>query len=110
MAATEKMPKRPARVRLIAWVVAAAIAAGTAIAALRTPSAEQRALSRMPPDERGAVYERAMENVRALCGEGPRTDALERECAERIRFVLQFPECDDASRAMARMHQPRPTK
>jgi hypothetical protein len=56
------------------------------------------------------VYERAMENVKALCGQGPRTDALERECAELIRFALQFPECDDACRAMARMHQPRPTK
>jgi len=94
----------------MAWVVAAAIAAGIAIAAVRTPSAEQRALSRMPPDERGEVYERAMENVKALCGQGPRTDALERECAEQIRFVLQFPECDDACRAIARMRQPRPTK
>jgi len=94
----------------MAWVVAAAIAAGIAIAAVRTPSAEQRALSRMPPDERGKVYARAMENVKALCGQGPRTDALERECAEQIRFVLQFPECDDACRDIARMRQPRPTK
>jgi hypothetical protein len=113
MVEMEQRPMRPARVRLLAWVVAAAVAVATAIAvlvALRVPSAEQRALSSMAPDERRAVYERAMENLKVLCGQGPRTDALERECADQIRFVLQFPECDEACRSIARMHQARPTK
>lgn len=97
----------------MAWMVAAAFVVAIAIAAflaLRGPSSEQRALSRMAPDERRAVYERAMENLKVLCGRGPRTDALERECEEQIRFVLQFPECDEACVAIARMHQQRPTK
>jgi phosphate/sulfate permease len=113
MAASEQVARRPARVRLLAWVVAAAIALAIAIAflvAMRRPTAEQRALSRMAPDERRAVYERAMENLKVLCGRGPRTDALERECTTQIEFLLQFPECDDACRSIAQMHQPLPKK
>jgi hypothetical protein len=80
------------------------------IALLAAPTPEERALGRMAPDERQAVYARGMENLRVLCGEGRRSDALEQECAEQIRFLLQFPECDEACRAIARLHQPRPTK
>ena len=105
--------RRPKGTRSLEWVVALVVVLAMAVvaaAAMRAPSAERRALLRMAPDERRVLYERSMENLRALCGQGPRTDALERQCAAQTRFVVEFPECEDECRAIARLHQPRPVK
>ncbi len=72
--------------------------------------AERRAILRIPPVERHAIYENAYGEMTRLCGAGPRTDALEKRCTELIQFVVQFPECDDACQAVARSHRPIPTK
>ena len=72
--------------------------------------AERRAIRSMPSAERRLVYEHAFGELQRLCGSRPRDDALERRCSELTRFVVQFPDCDDACQAIARSHVPSPTR
>jgi hypothetical protein len=80
------------------------------VAFLWNLGAEDRAIARMEPVHRREVYERALGEVRLLCGTSPRTDALEKRCAEQIQFILKFPECDGTCQDIARSHEPLPTK
>ena len=66
--------------------------------------AERRAVSHLPDPERAEVYRLELESFRRLCGQGPRTDALEARCRERAEFILNFPLCDVACQALARSH------
>ncbi len=102
---------RPDRLRQLGWRVLAILVAVLVLVALfRNMSAEHRAIARMDPVERRAVYEQAYGELRRLCGAGPRDDALEAQCQEQIRFIVQFPECDAECQAIARRHAPLPTK
>jgi cytochrome b pre-mRNA-processing protein 3 len=101
----------PARGSILAWrVLATLLLAVLAIALLWNMGAEDRAIARMDPVHRREVYERALGEVRSLCGTSPRTDALEKRCAEQIQFIVKFPECDAPCQDIARTHAPRPTK
>ena len=86
------------------------IALGLALAFAWNSDAEHRAVERMDPVQRRAVYEQAFGELQRLCGAGPRKDALEKRCLEQVAFVVQFPECDAGCQGMARLHAPRPTK
>jgi hypothetical protein len=112
MTTTGSSSPAPARAnRQIAWrVLAVLLAAGVLLAFLWSLGAEQRAIGRMDPAERRAVYEQAFGELQRLCGSGPRDDALEKRCVEQIQFVSQFPECDAPCQEIARSHTPRPTK
>lgn len=66
---------------------------------------EQRAVTQLPPGERGEVYRRELQSFQALCGEGPRKDALEKECRSKADFIVQFPECDQSCQELARPHR-----
>lgn len=60
---------------------------------------EQRAIRRLPRDERIALYQRTLENVRTICAS---TDlALGAYCSEQARILLLFAECDAECRELA---------
>lgn len=61
--------------------------------------AERRALRNLPPAERQAVYERSLENFRAVCASGEL--ALGEYCREQAQILLAFPECDESCRALS---------
>jgi len=86
------------------------IALALALAFAWSSGAEHRAIERMDPVQRRAVYEQAFGELMKLCGPEPRNDALEKRCLEQVAFVLQFPECDARCQGLARGHSPRPTK
>jgi hypothetical protein len=68
--------------------------------------AQRRAISDLPTDKRAELYRSELDAFRSLCGQGPRTDALERRCREKAEFLLQFPECDQGCEQLARTHLP----
>lgn len=74
------------------------------------PAAEKRALERMPPAERAALYEKTLRGAESLCAQAGADDALRDRCADSASFLLLFPECDDACRALARTHRREPTR
>jgi hypothetical protein len=99
------------RDRDLAWkVLAPLFLLALALAWFWSLGAEERAIARMDPVQRRAVYEHAFEEVQRLCGAGPRGDALEKRCLEQVQFILKFPECDARCDEIARSHMPRPTK
>jgi hypothetical protein len=92
------------------WALALTIALGLAAAFTWSAGAEGRAIARLDPVQRRAVYEQAFGELQRLCGAGPRGDALEKRCVEQVAYVLQFPECDAPCQLLAGTHNPRPTK
>lgn len=82
--------------RPIAIALAALIAVGLW---LWFAGSEQRAIRRLPRDQRVALYQRTLENVRTICAN---TDlALGPYCAEQARILLLFAECDASCRELA---------
>ena len=73
-------------------------------------AAERRALERMPPVERAALYEKTLRGAESLCAQAGTDDALRDRCADSASFLLLFPECDNACRALARAHRRGPTR
>jgi cytochrome b pre-mRNA-processing protein 3 len=107
----QRTKSRPDRYRDLAWRVLAGLFVVALVGTLLwSMGAERRAILRMDPVERRAVYEQAFGELQRLCGSGPRDDALEKRCTEQIRFVTQFPECDAPCQELARSHTPLPTK
>lgn len=66
--------------------------------------AERRALVGLPPAERAELYRKELGGFRDLCGQGERGDALQRQCTDKAKFLLEFPECDDVCKKLARSH------
>lgn len=71
--------------------------------------AEDRALRRLPPAERAAVYHRTLDNLRSVCA-GERSHELRDFCRGQAQLVLLFPECDAACQATAREQLRTPTR
>jgi hypothetical protein len=92
------------------WAFVVLVVVALAVALVWNSGAERRAIERLEPAQRRAVYEQAFGELQRLCGSGPRDDALERRCTEQIAYVLKFPECDGRCQEIARSHNPRPTK
>jgi hypothetical protein len=103
-------PKLPRYRGRTGWALALLLALGLLAALVWNAGAERRAIERLDPVQRRAVYEQSFGEFQRLCGAGPRDDALERRCADQVTFLLQFPECDARCQEIARSHAPRPTK
>jgi hypothetical protein len=58
---------------------------------------EQRALEKMDPQARAALYEETWRGFRTLCQQQA-SPALAPRCREQAKFLQRFPECDVACR------------
>ncbi len=67
--------------------------------------AESRALKQLRPEQRRPLYESTWKELETLC-HPPVPRGLERRCEGQRRFILQFPECDDACRALVVRQRP----
>jgi hypothetical protein len=68
--------------------------------------AESRALKELRTGQRRALYESTWKELETLC-HTPVPRGLERRCEAQRRFILEFPECNDACRALvARQRSP----
>jgi hypothetical protein len=56
--------------------------------------AEQRALVKMPPEERRSLYEQTLRTTEMLCTPPQRDAALRDRCEDLATFLGAFPECD----------------
>jgi len=82
--------------RAIGFALACVIGAGVWV---WFSGSEQRAIRRLPPGERIALYQRTLENVRTICASDDL--ALGPYCAEQARILLLFAECDESCRQLA---------
>lgn len=100
---------RVAVTRRLPWVLGA-LAAGVllALAALHLGE-EGRALRRLPPAERAALYRRTMDTLTSVCA-GERSGDLREFCRGQAELVLLLPECDAACQATAREELRTPTR
>lgn len=121
------MAARTTRLRLIAAAAPAPAPAGAALATRRAlwvfapltflvlialllgSGEEERALRRLPPAERAALYDRTLENLQTVCV-GDRGHELRDLCRGQAQLALLFPECDTACRATAREVLRTPTR
>lgn len=71
---------------------------------------ERRAVSHLPTEQRAELYRRELQSFQTLCGQGPRKDALEKQCNEKAEFILRFPECDRDCQLIAQSHLQRATR
>lgn len=90
------------------WFLGALVLLAATLLGVWLQGSVARDLGRMAEPERRALYERTLENLRT-CARAP-TDALQPYCEEQALFVGNFPECDDACRALARPFAPRSTR
>jgi hypothetical protein len=90
-------------------VLAGAAALVLLALALSRVGTEQRALERLPPAERAALYQRTMDTLGSVCaGHGKRE--LRDLCRGQAQLALLFPECDVACRATAHEQLRTPTR
>jgi hypothetical protein len=94
----ENPPARKSRFTTRSLWLALAIALGVGFW-VWSEGSEQRAIHRLPRDERLALYQRTLENVRTICVS--QDLALGPYCAEQARILLLFAECDDECRRLA---------
>lgn len=111
-AAPESAPARPSPSgRFPRWTgVALAVCGGAALVVLVAVlvGADQRALQRLPVQERAALYQRTMENLTSVCAtEG---HSLHDFCRDQAQLALMFPECDRKCEATARELLRTPTR
>jgi hypothetical protein len=91
------------------WMVAPLAALVLLSVALLHLGAEGRALRRLAPAERAALYHRTLETLTSVCaGEGRRD--LRDLCRGQAQLALLFPECDAACQATAREQLRTPTR
>jgi hypothetical protein len=73
-------------------------------------SGEQfRVLRQLPESQRTGLYHRTLDNLNTVC-KGRDRDSLRDFCEDQAMLVLQFRECDDACKVIAKEYLPRPTK
>lgn len=80
-----------------------------AVVLVRAGGEEERALRRLPPAERAALYHRTMDTLTSVCA-GERRDELRDLCSDQARLVLLFPECDASCQTTAREQLRTPTR
>ena len=96
------------RRRRWAWVGLSLVAAIAIIAASMT--AGSRAARSLPDDQRIAIYERTLYELKQSCGDLP-PEPLNEHCRELASFVSQFDECRGECEAIVRRHlAPNPTR
>jgi cytochrome b pre-mRNA-processing protein 3 len=70
---------------------------------------EERAIEALSDTERRALYQRTLEDLRAVCSTAHASD-LDLHCEAQARFILKFPECDEPCRQLAGWQLPHPTR
>ena len=70
---------------------------------------EGRALRRLPPTERAALYHRTLDTLTSVCA-GERRRDFHDLCRGQAELVLLFPECDAACQATAHEQLRTPTR
>jgi hypothetical protein len=71
---------------------------------------ERAAIGELPAQERRALYERTLRTLASSCAPIKQRQGLADHCREQAEFIVQFPECDGACRALAEPHQRKPTR
>jgi hypothetical protein len=66
-------------------------------------SGEGREIRELPPEQRQALYQRTMENLKTICDPAPGRSMRE-FCRAQAALALKFPECGDDCRRTARRH------
>lgn len=111
LAPTTHHPTAGQRSRRIAIFVAIAAAVVAVLALWRADRGEERqAIEQLSGQERRALYERTLNTLRTSCDPKTLPQGLDDFCREQAEFVVQFPECDDVCRSLAKPHQRKPTK
>lgn len=110
----EDTPARPVRrsVSGRCWLtvsVALLVAAGALLLWIWSQQSEKRAIQALPEVERRSLFGRTIEDLRSVCATGHAGD-LEEHCSRQGRFILQFPECDEDCRELARRLLRMPTR
>lgn len=77
---------------------------------LRATGSERRALMRLPAEQRKTLYEATLRDTEAVCNQADVNMAFRSRCADSARFLLAFPECDDACRAYAHRFAREPAR
>jgi hypothetical protein len=70
---------------------------------------EGREIRELPPAQRHALYQRTIENLKTICDPAPGRSVRE-FCRNQARLALEFPECDDDCRTIARRHMSLPRR
>ena len=68
------------------------------------------AVRRLPEAERRALYARTLRTLEASCAPTERSPGLDDYCREQAEFLLNFPECDVACRALSLKYSGLPTR
>jgi hypothetical protein len=98
------------KLRRLVFAAAALLALVTGYAVWDWASHEERrALAALEPQVRHELYERTLENLRAVCGP-PKSSGLESFCAREARFALQFEQCDEQCRVLANAQRSLPSR
>lgn len=84
-------------------------AAGALLLWIWSQQSEKRAIEALPEVERQSLYRRTLEDLQSVCAASHASD-LDEHCARQGRFILQFPECDEACRGLARRQLRMPTR
>ena len=71
---------------------------------------EPSAIRELPEADRRALFERTLRTLATSCDPEAHPEGLARFCREQAEFVVQFPECDEACRKLAKPHQPKATR
>ncbi|HRG94839.1 MAG TPA: hypothetical protein PLR99_01250 [Polyangiaceae bacterium] len=79
--------------RVLAWLAAALGLLAAAWFAVFTHTRLDRELSKLPEQERRALYERTRETLRTSCAH-PRGPEVADYCRQQANFIKHFPECD----------------
>jgi hypothetical protein len=104
------MGRTQRRRRGVLWSGALILSIGLLALWVWSRGAERRAIERLPPETRQALYSRELENFRTICGQGRRIDDLESRCEERAQFLVKFSECDADCQTMAKTHLISPAR
>src|SRR5262245_49817939 len=115
-----RTPRGPKRVRSLqspvdrtsrtAWAKIMLITAVIAAAAYWwSEEDESAAIRRLPEAQRAGLYQRTLQNLTTICEPAPGR-SVRSFCRAEATFALQFRECDDACRQLARrqLSLPRP--
>ncbi|WP_147444990.1 hypothetical protein [Corallococcus sp. CA053C] len=75
---------------LLLWTLAAV--------ALVSTCSDRHGVQGLTPTDRAALFQQTWDSFHSLCEE-KEASGFTRRCREQARFLLLFPECDDACRA-----------
>jgi hypothetical protein len=87
------------RQRIRHWTVLGLTGLALALYWLWSATGEWRAVRQIPPEERAALQQGALEALRTVCARGD--PALDDYCRAQARLLLDLPECDAACRELA---------